>query len=69
MPRKRKMVGKEQRDCPACGQRATFLLYESWAQTPPPWWSRKEPVREDLHHSALCGECGFRLRSGSPFEQ
>jgi C4-type Zn-finger protein len=62
------MVGKELRDCPACGQRATFLLYESWVQTPQPWWLRRAADREDLHHSALCGECGFRVRSVSPVE-
>lgn len=56
MVRVRRIVGREQRQCPTCEIVAWFDVYESWERD-----SKRFLVRRNLRKVARCDVCEYRI--------
>lgn len=54
--RVRRMIGREQRDCPTCETRTWFEVYQSWDRV-----RRFSRARGDLRQVARCEVCSYRV--------
>jgi hypothetical protein len=61
MARVKKVVGQEQKLCPACQETTAFEVYESWERV-----SRLQRTRPDPARRAQCLRCGYRIAAPAP---